>query len=170
MQSPDAYNPIARDQKSALSRRSYVLDSMKTMGAITPAQATKANAAKIGLKPRALPTSGCTGVPADHNDWGFYCDYFVRWWDEQSAFGKTPQQRTNKLLTGGYHIVTPMQPNVQATALEQSVGVYGYDDSEGAADRGRAARHRPGPGHGGEPALRAADRPGRTTSRPPWRR
>ena len=128
VQSPDAYNPIARDQKSALSRRSYVLDSMKTMGAITPAQATKANAAKIGLKPRGLPTSGCTGVPADHNDWGFYCDYFVRWWDDQSAFGKTPQQRTNKLLSGGFRIVTPMQPTVQATALEQSVGVYGYDD------------------------------------------
>jgi membrane peptidoglycan carboxypeptidase len=130
VQSPDAYNPISRDQKSALSRRSYVLDSMKTMGAITPAQATKATAAKIGLKPRALPTSGCTGVPADHNDWGFYCDYFVRWWNEQSAFGKTPQQRTNKLLAGGYRIITPMQPNVQATALEQSVGVYGYDDSK----------------------------------------
>ena len=128
VQSPDAYNPISRDQSSALSRRSYVLESMRTMGAITQAQETTAKAKKIGLHPKTLPTSGCTGVPADHNDWGFYCDYFVRWWNEQSAFGKTPQQRTNKLLSGGYRIITPMQPDVQATALEQSVGVYGYDD------------------------------------------
>jgi membrane peptidoglycan carboxypeptidase len=130
VQSPDAYNPLARDQDSALSRRTYVLDSMTSLHAITPAQAAKAKAAKIGLKPRTLPSSGCTGVPADHNDWGFYCDYFVRWWNEQSAFGKTPQQRTSKLLTGGYRIVTPMQPDVQATALEQAVGVYGYGDSK----------------------------------------
>ena len=130
VQSPDAYNPISRDQSSALSRRSYVLESMRTMGVITQAQETTAKAKKIGLHPKTLPTSGCTGVPTDHNDWGFYCDYFVRWWNEQSAFGKTPQQRTNKLLSGGYRIITPMQPDVQATALEQSVGVYGYDDQK----------------------------------------
>ena len=130
VQSPDSYNPIARDQSSALSRRAYVLDSMNAMGVITASQQAKAKAAKIGLKPRALPGQGCTGVPSDHNDWGFYCDYFVRWWDEQSAFGKTPQQRTTRLLTGGYRIVTPMQPNVQDTALQQSLSVYGYDDSK----------------------------------------
>jgi membrane peptidoglycan carboxypeptidase len=130
VQSPDAYNPISRDQKSALTRRSYVIDSMKTMGVITAAQATKAKAGKIGLRPSPLPTSGCAGLPAGHDDWGFYCDYFVRWWNEQAAFGKTTQQRTAKLLTGGYHIVTAMQPDVQATALQQSLAVYGYDDAK----------------------------------------
>ncbi len=128
VQSPDAYNPIARSQKSALSRRAYVLDSMKTMGVLTPAQAKAATAAKIGLKPKPFPTSGCTGVPAGHDDWGFFCDYFLRWWNEQAAFGKTLAQRQTALQTGGYRIVTSLQPSVQATAQQQTLAVYGYDN------------------------------------------
>jgi len=64
VQSPDSYNPISRNPKAAMDRRTYVLGSMKTMGVITAAQAKAATAKKIGLHPRGLPTSGCTGVPA----------------------------------------------------------------------------------------------------------
>jgi membrane peptidoglycan carboxypeptidase len=128
VQSPDSYNPISRNQKAAMDRRTYVLASMKTMGVITAAQAKAATAKKIGLHPKGLPTSGCTGVPAAHDDWGFFCDYFLRWWNEQPAFGKTVAQRQTKLQTGGYRIVTSLQPDVQATAEEQSLAVYGYDN------------------------------------------
>jgi membrane peptidoglycan carboxypeptidase len=126
VQSPDTYSPIAHDTRDALSRRAYVLDSMKTMGVITAAQAKAATAAKIGLIPKDFPTSGCTGVPAGHDDWGFFCDYFLRWWDSQAAFGKTAAQRETELKTGGYKIVTSMSPAVQATALQQSLAVYDY--------------------------------------------
>ena len=128
VQSPDSYNPISRSQKAAMDRRAYVLTSMKTMGAITAAQAKTATAKKIGLHPKEFPTSGCTGVPAGHDDWGFFCDYFLRWWNGQAAFGKTVAQRQSKLQTGGYKIVTSLQPDVQATAKEQSLAVYGYGD------------------------------------------
>ncbi|HEV7655454.1 MAG TPA: transglycosylase domain-containing protein [Mycobacteriales bacterium] len=128
VQSPDAYNPIAHNTRSALSRRAYVLDSMKTMGAITAAQAKAATAAKIGLIPKEFPTSGCTGVPSGHDDWGFFCDYFLRWWDQQAAFGKSSAQREAKLKTGGYKIVTSMNTAAQATAVQQSLAVYGYDN------------------------------------------
>jgi membrane peptidoglycan carboxypeptidase len=128
VQSPDSYNPLARDQKAALSRRAYVLDSMKTMGVITAAQAKAATASKIGLKPRTFQTSGCTGVPAGHDDWGFFCDYFVRWWDQQAAFGKTTAQREAKLKTGGYRIIASLDTTAQATALQQSLAVYDYSN------------------------------------------
>jgi membrane peptidoglycan carboxypeptidase len=130
VQSPDSYNPISRDQKAALSRRAYVLDSMRTMGAITAAQAKAATATKIGLIPKPFPSSGCTGVPAGHDDWGFFCDYFVRWWDQQAAFGKTPAQREAALQTGGYKIVSSMSPAVQATATQQTLAVYGYGEAK----------------------------------------
>lgn len=128
VQSPDAYNPIARNQKAAMDRRAYVLASMKSMGVITAAQARSATAKRIGLRPKAFPTSGCTGVPAGHDDWGFFCDYFLRWWNGQAAFGKTVAERQTKLQTGGYRIVTSLQPDVQATAHDQSLAVYGYDN------------------------------------------
>jgi membrane peptidoglycan carboxypeptidase len=128
VQSPDTYNPIARNPKAALDRRAYVLSSMATMGKITAARAKLETAKKIALHPKAFPTSGCTGVPPGHDDWGFFCDYFLRWWNAQAAFGKTVAQRQTTLLTGGYRIVSSMQPDVQATAKEQSLAVYGYAD------------------------------------------
>jgi membrane peptidoglycan carboxypeptidase len=62
----------------------------------------------------------------ERNDWGFFCDYLRQWWNAQPRFGQTPEERDNTLNTGGYTIVTSLDPRVQATALAQSLGVYGY--------------------------------------------
>lgn len=127
VQAPDAYNPITGDKQKATERRAYVLSSMQSLGVINATQAATANKAPLGLKPRPLPAQGCTGVPADHDGWGFYCDYFVRWWNTQAAFGKTPAERQRALEQGGYSIVGTLDEDTQSTAQEQALGVYGYD-------------------------------------------
>lgn len=129
VQAPDTDNPLGHDQKAALARRAYVLASMRGMGVITAAQQAAAGAAPLGLRPRSQPAQGCAGVPAGHNDWGFFCDYFQQWWNSQPAFGGTAAARTTALQNGGYRIVSSLDPAVQASALAQAVGVYGYDDA-----------------------------------------
>jgi membrane peptidoglycan carboxypeptidase len=125
VQSPDTDNPVSGDRAAALNRRAYVLDAMAHAGDITPDRAAAAKAEPLVLHP-TRPPSGCTQVPAAHNDWGFYCDYLRRWWDAQPAFGATVEDRDRALTRGGYTIVTALDPAVQATALDESLSVYGY--------------------------------------------
>jgi membrane peptidoglycan carboxypeptidase len=117
--------PIGADTTAALSRRAYVLDAMAKMGVITADQATTAKATPIGLNPQRQPND-CASVAPEHNDWGFFCDYFRQWWDAQPAFGSTVAERDGALRTGGYTVVTSLDPAVQATALAESLKVYPY--------------------------------------------
>jgi membrane peptidoglycan carboxypeptidase len=125
LQSPDADNPISGDRGSALQRRAYTLDAMTKMGAVTAGDAAVAQAEPLELKQSRVPNN-CTSVPPQHNDWGFFCDYFRQWWNSQPQFGATPYERDEALRTGGYTVVTSLDPSAQATALAQSLGVYGY--------------------------------------------
>jgi membrane peptidoglycan carboxypeptidase len=127
VQSPDVYNPISGDRVAALGRRAYVLDSMVTMKAITPDQAQAAKGMPLRLHP-SEPPNNCMAVPDGHNDWGFFCDYFRRWWDTQPAFGASPAERDDNLNQGGYRIITTLDPGVQAIAVKQSLTVYDYND------------------------------------------
>jgi membrane peptidoglycan carboxypeptidase len=97
------------------------------MGAVSAEQAAAAKAAPIGLHPTTTP-NGC--VNSTVNEWGFYCDYFVQWWESQPAFGDTPAARLTALRRGGYKIVTALDPGVQATAVAQSLAVYGYGNAK----------------------------------------
>jgi membrane peptidoglycan carboxypeptidase len=126
VQSPDTDSPIGGDRAAALDRRSYVLDSMVRMKTVTQQQADQAKAQPLTLKPNQ-PPNDCTAVAKAHNDWGFYCDYFVQWWNSQPAFGSTVAERESALKRGGYSIVTALDPDTQAAALTQSLGVYGYN-------------------------------------------
>ncbi len=125
VQSPDVDNPAFGDRQAALTRRSYVLDSMAKMKVITPAQAARAKSEPVHIKTSIEPNN-CTAVPKEHNDWGFFCDYLTQWWMNQPAFGQTQQDRKDSLKEGGYTIVTSLDPKTQAAALSQSLGVYGY--------------------------------------------
>jgi membrane peptidoglycan carboxypeptidase len=127
VQSPDTDSPINGDQQAALQRRSYVLDSMVGMKVLAAEAATAAKAAPIGLHPTTQP-SGC--VQATTNSWGFFCDYFVQWWENQAQFGGSVTDRLNTLRRGGYSIVTTLDPTVQASAVTQSLSVYGYDNAK----------------------------------------
>jgi membrane peptidoglycan carboxypeptidase len=124
VQSPDVDNPVSGDRGAALKRRAYVLDSMAKMKVISTAQADQAKSAPIDLHPTEQPNN-CTAVPADHNDWGFFCDYLQQWWLNQPAFGQTVQEREDALNEGGYKVITSLDPKTQAEATKQSQQVYG---------------------------------------------
>ena len=124
VQSPDADNPIDGDRDTAVSRRSYVLDSMVRMKSISADQAAAAKAEPPQLHPTPASNS-CTA----NQGWGFFCDYFTQWWRSQPAFGKTVEQRENALKRGGYRVVTSLDPDVQAAAQAESLSVYGYDSA-----------------------------------------
>lgn len=126
VQSPDSDSPIDGDQNKALDRRSYVLDAMARTGAVTAAQAAQAKAEPLKLDPTEQP-NGCTAV--SQNQWGYFCDYLRQWWLAQPAFGATAAERERALLRGGYTVVTSLDPDIQASALRQSLSVYGYGDA-----------------------------------------
>ncbi|MEU1360965.1 transglycosylase domain-containing protein [Micromonospora zamorensis] len=127
VQSPDAYSPISGDKAEALARRSYVLDSMVATNAITAAQAAQAKAEPLTLHPTAQP-NGCTAVSQGHDGWGYFCDYLRQWWLTQPAFGATVAEREQALRSGGYTVVTSLDPKIQATAQQQATKVYSYDN------------------------------------------
>ncbi|WP_432837219.1 transglycosylase domain-containing protein [Dactylosporangium sp. CA-092794] len=128
LQSPDADNPITGDKAAALQRRAYTLDAMAKMKTITPAEAEAAKAGELKISQQRLPND-CASVAQEHNDWGFFCDYFRQWWNSQPEFGASTSERDEKLRTGGYTVVTSLDPGIQATALEQSLRVYGYGNA-----------------------------------------
>ncbi|MBB5869589.1 membrane peptidoglycan carboxypeptidase [Allocatelliglobosispora scoriae] len=131
LQSPEADSPISGDETKALGRRTYVLHAMSAMGAISETTAKAADAEKLVLTQGATPND-CTAVPSAHNDWGFFCDYFRDWWSAQAAFGETVADRQTALRTGGYRIVTSLDPTVQAAAQKQALTVYGYSNKRAA--------------------------------------
>ncbi|MGC5021857.1 transglycosylase domain-containing protein [Micromonospora sp. DT47] len=127
VQSPDEYSPIDGDRDAALARRGYVLDSMVDTGAITAAQADQARAEKLTLRPTPQP-NGCAATGQGTSDAGFFCDYLRRWWLGQPAFGANAEEREQALRRGGYTVVTSLDPDVQATAVEEARKVYADDN------------------------------------------
>jgi membrane peptidoglycan carboxypeptidase len=117
VKAPSAYDPATQDRAAATERRDYVVDQMQKMGSITPAQAVTAKKTKIKLR-LSTPPNDCVSIADVHNDWGFFCDYFKTWWEEQPAFGANIQERQETLRRGGYRVVTSIDPKIQASAVE----------------------------------------------------
>jgi membrane peptidoglycan carboxypeptidase len=116
VKAPSAFNPATTSgYPLALERRDYVIGDMLEIGAITPEQATAAKAAKM-KKTVKRAGNGCVSVPK--NNWGFFCDYFYRWWMDQETFGATTYDRERRLKSGGYRVVTSLDPKVQKAAYD----------------------------------------------------
>ncbi|MET7746932.1 transglycosylase domain-containing protein [Micromonospora sp. NPDC005367] len=131
VQSPHTDEPINGDSNAALGRRSYVLQRLVESGQVPPEQAARANAEPLKLRPSETPND-CTAVPEEHNDWGFFCDWFTRWWSSQPAFGATADQRQQTLRRGGFSIVSSLDPAVQRTTVEQILRIYPTTDRRAA--------------------------------------
>ncbi|QMU75799.1 penicillin-binding protein [Streptacidiphilus sp. PB12-B1b] len=108
-QSPSAYDPMVYPA-TALQRRNVVLAAMATYGTITQAQAAKAEAAPLGLKP-TLPQTGCITAGQDE---GFFCTYVEDVILQDPAFGRTAAARQALWNTGGLQIHTTLNPRDQA--------------------------------------------------------
>jgi membrane peptidoglycan carboxypeptidase len=100
----------------AIDRRDYVLDEMVQTGAINAEQATEAKAVKHEFSGATTP-NGC--VQAVSNNWGFFCDFFQRWWEEQEVFGATTFDRERQLKSGGYRVVTSLDVFAQNSAFNE---------------------------------------------------
>jgi membrane peptidoglycan carboxypeptidase len=97
----------------ALNRRNYVIDNMVDIKAITQQEADAAKAVKLVVKDRRTP-NGC--VATNVTNWGFFCDYFYRWWMSQETFGSTTYDRERRLKSGGYTIITSLDVQAQTGA------------------------------------------------------
>ncbi|MFI5889815.1 transglycosylase domain-containing protein [Actinoplanes sp. NPDC051513] len=117
VKAPTSFNPAtASGYPQAVDRRHYVLDGMVTTGAITKAQEDAALKEAI---PRTVRKVGNGCVSVNKNEWGFFCDYFTRWWNSQQAFGATTYDREQRLNDGGYRIVTTMDVKATASAYRR---------------------------------------------------
>jgi membrane peptidoglycan carboxypeptidase len=111
---PSELDPVTEPgRKASLERRSYVLRQMVKLGMITQAEADDADKTEIKITGTRTP-NGCTNTISP--DWGFFCDFFYRWWIAQPAFGADEAERAARLKSKGYRIVTTLDVNVQASA------------------------------------------------------
>jgi membrane peptidoglycan carboxypeptidase len=114
VKAPTEFNPTtAGGYPQAVQRRDYVLDNMVEIAAITPEEAAAAKQVKLVITGKRAP-NGC--VATSKADWGFFCDYFYRWWMDQETFGATPYDRERRLKSGGYNIVTTLDVQAQGAA------------------------------------------------------
>jgi len=121
VKAPTSFDPTTPSgYPQALDRRNYIIDNMRDLGYLTPDAATKAKAVKLG-KTTNRPGNGCVSVAK--NNWGFFCDYFYRWWLGQETFGKTTYERERLLKTGGYRIVTSLDVKAQKAARQEITDV-----------------------------------------------
>jgi membrane peptidoglycan carboxypeptidase len=142
VKAPTAFDPTKRSGESqALQRRTYVLNNMVQMHVITRAQANAANTVRLRLAGKPSP-NGCGNVV--NNTWGFFCDYFYRWWLDQPAFGTNQYDRAERLKTGGYLIYTSLDVGAQAAASKH---IRAQRKGLKASDALMLAAVEPGTGH-----------------------
>ena len=136
VQNPAAYDPT-KHPRAAQARRNVVLARMRDLGDITPAVATKAQLATLGLRVKE-PPNGCAA-----SKYPFYCQWIRNTLADNPVFGKTTKARENFLFRGGLTIRTALDPRVQGHA--QRV----VDDALGHGNRVAAgvAIIAPGTGH-----------------------
>ncbi|MFC0503939.1 penicillin-binding protein [Micromonospora costi] len=114
VKAPTTNDPTTKSGKPlALDRRNYVIDNMVDIKAITQQEADAAKATKLEVKGKRAP-NGC--VATNVKEWGFFCDYFYRWWLQQETFGSTSYDRERRLKSGGYTIVTSLDAQAQRGA------------------------------------------------------
>ncbi|GAB3950930.1 hypothetical protein GCM10027614_52110 [Micromonospora vulcania] len=114
VKAPTDYDPTTESGfPLALERRNYVIQNMLDIKAITPQEAEAAKAAKLVPKDKRTP-NGC--IAANVNSWGFFCDYFYRWWMQQETFGSTTYDRERQLKSGGFTVVTSIDVQAQRAA------------------------------------------------------
>ncbi len=118
VKAPSSFNPTTADGYPQIQarRNNYIIPSMVESGALTQQQAAAAIKEAIPRKVKPVG-NGCVSVAK--NNWGFFCDYFYRWWMGREEFGATPYDRERRLKSGGYRIVTSLDVKAQNQARER---------------------------------------------------
>ncbi len=113
VQSPSAYDPIDGSSEAALTRRDHVINRMVTTGFLTKAEGAEAKDTDLGLNPQKANNDSGGAIDSDY---GFFVDYFERWWEQQEDFGESEDERKARLYRGGYEIVSTLEVDLQDAA------------------------------------------------------
>ncbi len=116
VKSPSLYDPVRAGNNQAQARRNYVLDRMVALKYASQSSVNAAKAEPIELKPKTMPRQ-CENAQR-REFFGFYCGWFVEWFKQNEAFGKTRQERENQLERGGYRITLALDPKMQNAAQQ----------------------------------------------------
>lgn len=127
VEDPSLYDP-ALHPVHAKDRRDVVLARMAQLGAITPAEASSAQATPVKLK-LTVQRNGCVGTAAP-----YFCDYVVHDILLNPAFGPNQQARAQLLERGGLSIVTTMDPTTQIAAQNVINQMAPWNGSVGAVE------------------------------------
>ncbi|MQM25243.1 transglycosylase domain-containing protein [Glycomyces albidus] len=115
IQSPSVYDPINGSSEAALARRDHVINRMVDVGYLTSDEGEAARAEGLNLNPQeANNTSG----GAIDSPYGFFVDYFEKWWEQQEDFGETEEIRKARLYRGGYEIVSTLDVDLQEASQD----------------------------------------------------
>jgi membrane peptidoglycan carboxypeptidase len=129
VKAPTSFDPTSLDKRpAALDRRNWVIDQMAKTGAITQAEADTAKQTDIQISGKR-PSNGCTASTTAGKGWGFFCDYFTRWWMEQETFGANTYDRERRLKGGGYKITTSLDLKTQEAAKKYVEKYYSTSKS-----------------------------------------
>ncbi|MBT0993937.1 penicillin-binding protein [Cellulomonas sp. DKR-3] len=130
-QAPSRWDPL-KDPKQSQTRRNTVLRLMHEQGYITDAEYKKGRAAKIknSLHPKETQL-GCMSADENVAGSGFFCDYVTKIIAKDETFGKTSQERSERLLEGGLTIWTTLDKDMQEAADKEVKAGVPVKDSSG---------------------------------------
>lgn len=111
LRAPSDYDPFT-NRAAALERRNEVLQNLVAVGKLSQAAADKEKATPIALATKQPPRvqQGCANTNPAVRNAGFFCDYLVSWLQNVNGM------KLSDLQTGGYRIVTTLDPNLQNSA------------------------------------------------------
>jgi membrane peptidoglycan carboxypeptidase len=128
VKAPTGFDPTTTvGYPKALDRRNWVIANMRDLGYINAKDAITATKAKLA-KTVKRSGNGCSSVKV--NDYGFFCDYFYRWWLGRSEFGKTEYDRERQLKSGGYRIQATLDSAAQKAARNQIKAKLGTKEAD----------------------------------------
>lgn len=142
-QAPNRWDPLTNPE-DATNRRDTVLMVMLQLGYITQAEHDEAVAIPVSTlvaNAQSLPEVGCStaGISA------YFCEYVVKDFLNNDAFGGTRAERQDLLMRGGLTITTTIDPGRQQAAYESVVGAVPINDPSGVSMSLVAVE--PGTGH-----------------------
>jgi membrane peptidoglycan carboxypeptidase len=128
VKAPSGFDPTTKiGYPKALERRNWVIGNMRDLSYITPEAATGATKVKLAHTAQRSG-NGCAAVKT--NNWGFFCDYFYRWWLSRPEFGPNPYDRERRLKTGGYRIQASLDLKAQQAARENIADKIGINNRD----------------------------------------
>ena len=118
LRAPSAYDPFT-NRAAAKQRRDDVLQNLVSVGKLSQAAADKVKATPIALATQSPPLvrQGCANASTTVPNAAFFCEYVENWLETQQGMSQPDLQ------TGGYKIITTLDPKLQASA-QKHINAY----------------------------------------------